>query len=196
MTELVEALKGFTDLPIAILSFIFGIISQKSNNKTWSLLFYFVGISATLGVVAHTFVMPLLWLKIIWTVLYLLLFESVRRFAVLPIDLIKSDNNKLKKYLFILEIPFYLITLFLLYFVNDYDILILVLYSAVCLAFLVFYLVKYKYKNKYIYLIFLFLVMPIILQIMAKTYPLLVVVEHFSLFIALFIVYKISKLSK
>ena len=192
MTEFTEAAKGLTDLPIAFLALIFAVISFKKGNKKWCVVFLFTGISAIFGVVAHTFVFSDLTLKIIWTVLYILLFESVRRFTVLLLKLIhKSDSSE--KYIKIAEFSLCFVCLFFLYGIGKNDILVLVLFALICLILLISGIIKHKYKNKYIYLLFCLLTVTALLQIPAKAFPLLVVFEHLFLFASLFVVYIISK---
>jgi len=192
MTQLQEAAKGLSDFPIAVLSLVFGIISLYNKNKKWGFVFILVGFCAVVGGIAHTFVFSKFSLKLIWTVLYLLMFESVRGFVILLLDKIHKLKN-ITKYLLIFEFLLYFVTIYFLYGINGKDILVFVLFSAICLGSLVFAMVKYKCKNKSIIKMFVFLAVPVILQPFASAFPYLIVIEHISLFIVLFTVFKISK---
>ena len=195
MNTFLEAVIGLTDLPIAVSAIIFSILSLKNGNKGWGAVFFFTGISAIIGTVAHTFTFPSAVYRIIWTVLYLLLFESVRRFAVIMIGYVRKPFV-FGKYIMAAEAILYIVCLFFLYAVEKYDILILVVFSALCLGSLVYNLVRYKYRNKYIYLIFGLLVLAVLLQILAGKLRFLIVLEHLSLFAALFAVYLMSRESR
>lgn len=195
MTQFVEAAKGLTDLPIAVLSLIFAVLSFKKDNNKWGLVFLLTGVSGILGTVVHTFILTDLVKNIIWTVLYIILFESIRRFAVCLIALVRKPENQ-EKILTAAEIVLYFVCIILLYLNGKTDILVLLVFAVICLCTLVYDLIKYKYKGKEIYMLFGFLCIPVVLQVFAAKYPLFVVIEHLFLFIALFIVYGISKAKK
>lgn len=195
MNSIIEAAVGLSDLPIAVLSLIFSILSKKNGKKEWSIVFLFTGICAIIGTVAHTFAFSKFMYKLIWTVLYILLFDTVRRYILLFTNLIRKTDN-IKKYIITIEISLYLICLFFLYIIEKYDILILILFSALCLCLLFCNIFKYRYINKYLISIFVLISVSVILQILSNKLRILIVAEHLFLFSALFVVYKMSELTE
>ncbi len=190
MTELKEALKGFTDLPIAAVSFTFGLILHK-RNKQQSLLFFLVSFSAVIGGIVHIFSFSEFVKNIIWTFLYLLLFESIRRFSFVLYSYItkKKINNKL---FYLFEVFLYILTLFFLFAIGKYDMLILIIFSAVCLYLPLKGVFISKNVPKSVYLLFITLIIPVLLQTFSAYIPYAVVYEHIFITLDLFIVYKMA----
>ena len=195
MNSFIESAIGLSDLPIALLSLIFSILSKKNRNIEWSIVFLFTGISAIIGTVAHTFAFSDLMYKLIWTVLYIFLFDTVRRYTLLFTNLVRKSES-VKKYLIAIEVSLYIVCLFFLFVIEKYDILIFVFFSAVCLCLLIYKIFKYRNRNKYFLSIFCLVSVSVIMQILSNNLRILIVAEHLFIFSALFVVYQMSKLNE
>ena len=192
MTQFAEAAKGFTDLPIAVLALVFAALAWKNGNKKAGAVFLFTGIGAIFGAVVHIFVLPPLIRKIVWTVLYVLLFESIRRFTVLFLGFIRPPKT-VEKVLLIAAVSLYVVSLFFLYEIEANDILVLILFALICIAALIYSVIRYRYQNRYLVPFFGLAGSAALLQIPGDRFPIFVVLEHFCLFAALFIVYRMAK---
>lgn len=194
MNELYEALKGFTDLPLAILSLIFGILCyKKMKNKAWATLFFIIAVAATLGAVVHGIALPDLAAKMIWVVLYPLLFEAVRRFGVLFGAYLDKENKPLSSILIPLEIALYIGALFAL-FLNSklHDILVFAVYAVIVFIIAAVRVVRAMPLPKLVTVFLVLLAFPILLQICESFIPYAVVIEHSILVVEFAIAYRFA----
>ncbi|MBQ0084601.1 MAG: hypothetical protein KBS52_07585 [Clostridiales bacterium] len=191
MNELYEALKGLTDIPLAILSAICGILLFKIKLKHKSIFFFSISVTAVMGTVVHVFSFSKLTKNLIWLFLYLLFYESIRRFTLLFLSLLKGTTNK--KFLFVCEIILYLITVVIMFTGLGFDMIILCVYSAICICILFAALLKCRPLPKKI---IGFLMLPsaaAIFQALRSFIPYSAVIAHGILFTAILIFYFIVK---
>ena len=128
---LAEMYKGLSDLPICLLALIFGIVLSKKykEEKTWKVFFFFLACTSALGAVAHVFAFSALAKKVVWTVLYVLLFELLRMLSSLLGRYIKEEY-RYPKVLYLAEVLIFAATLFLLYKESPLDIYVFIIFAA------------------------------------------------------------------
>jgi len=193
MNELYEALKGFTDIPLAVLALIFAVLLRKKGaDRRWSTLFFIVAAAAVLGSVVHSIALSRVADAVVWTVLHPFLYEAARRFGLLFSSFIDKQEHRSAPAVFVAEIGFYLAGLPLLYLIPHNDI-----YSFAAFAVLIFIqtLVPILKAPKLPPLAIVFLVLlaiPLLLQIGENIIPYAVVVEHLLLALDLYIAYRIA----
>lgn len=194
MNELHEALKGFTDLPLAVLSLIFALLLRKNAAaKAWSRLFAFVAGAATLGSIVHGLALSPFWSAVTWTVLHPLLFESVRRFGLVFATFVDKKERRSPPAVFAAEAGFYLFCLALLYTIPPNDI-----YPFAAFAVLIFVqttvaIARAPRLPKSATWFLVLLAIPLLLQIGETVIPYAVVIEHLFLALDLYIAYRIAK---
>lgn len=192
MTVLYEALKGFTDLPIAVLSLIFGLLTAKKN-KNGAILFFLISFAAFLGTAVHVIDFSPFINKAIWVILYPLLFEAVRRASLFISSFVKGKKQSENKIIFAVELPLLAAAIIIMYLIDDYDMLVFGAFALICLLRCAgsFLGVK-KIPRPAIFLVIL-LIFPIILQAFSKVIPYAVVFEHIVIAFLLYTVYKMAK---
>ncbi len=197
MNELHEALKGFTDLPIAALALLFALLLQKKHqNRDWATVFFLVAGAGTLGSVVHGLALSRVADAVVWTVLHPFLYEAVRRFSLLFATFVDKKERHSPPAVFVAEIGFYLAGLPLLYLIPHNDI-----YSFAAFAVLLFIQTAVAMarapKIPRLALVFLaLLAVPLLLQIGETVIPYAVVIEHGFLALDLVIAYRIAVASK
>ena len=196
MNVFYESVKGFTDLPIALVAAVFGILTLKKSNKNWGIFFLLIAVAGLLGAIAHIISFSQTCKNIIWTVLYILLFECIRRASLLFANYIKQKGEKEKPFLFSAEAVCYLAALCLMFFVGDYDIYILCVFAAISLARTAIPFFRVKTLPRFSVAFVGLLVPPVLFQIFSKAIPYAVVYEHIFILAELFLAYQISSESK
>lgn len=193
MNAIAESMKGFTDLPIAALCFIFGGLAWKMKSANYAKLFCLVGVAAVLGSVVHVIAMPALAVQIIWTFLYPLLFESVRYFSELFSAYNLKDNSPLNRPILLAEILLCLGCLLCLWIWNAFDMLFLILFAVICGARIVAAFIRSPEKRPKAILIMASFPFAIIFQTLEEVMPYSIVGEHIVFMIMLVDVYLIAK---
>lgn len=192
MNEITEMLKGLTDIPIALLALVFGIILLKKRIKNWSRLFFLIAVSAVMGTVVHVFTLTPVLYGILWIILYILLFESIRVFTHLMIGYVSGTYEKEKLPVFISEAVLYITAVILLLVPEMYDIYALVVFMMLMMARLIACIVQRKKVPKSIAVLVVLLIVPIALQACAGMIPYAVAAEHMFLLAALSVVFEIA----
>lgn len=132
-----EQTTAATDLILGVVSLVLLFLLHRNpvndalKRRHWSFMYGFLAAASILGGVAHGFVWPELFLKVVWQVLYLLLGFTVAFFAVGAIHELwgASASKKLA--------PFILASAFLFYLVTALvpgSFLVFIAYEAVALA--------------------------------------------------------------
>lgn len=195
MAQLYEMLKGLSDIPIALIALVFGVLLRKKN-KEWSSLFLLITVSAVLGAVVHTFDFPRVWNRVIWIVLYIFLYELIRRFAHLMVCYISGRAERERTLVYILEALLYGVTVVFMFAVSINDIYILVLFALIMLVRVVTSMVKFApalFKARLLMAVLLF---PLVLQALEEVIPYAVLIEHIILAAALCIAFSMAKEEK
>lgn len=191
MNPFAEAIKGITDLPIAGICLILGILCRKKN-RAWSALFLLIGISAVLGAVAHIFALPQVASNGIWIVLYALLYECVRRFASLYCAYLTGEKPTVHPVIRVTEFVLYLLSGILLLAVGKYDIYVFAAFACICLIQVVICFVKVRKPNKNAVALLALLFPPLIFQLLAAVVPYAIVWEHICIVLTLMIAYCVA----
>ncbi len=192
MTDFYEAVKGYTDIPIAVVSLVLGALSVK-HKRQWGILFFLVGIASAMGTVVHSVSFSKGVKNGIWVFLYVLLFESVRRFTYLFLLYIENGEKHKERSLFVLEIVFYITAVIMLFIHGHIDIYIFSAFAGICIIKIVMTCIKEKRYPKTVKGLLLLLIPPVALQFFDGVIPFAVVFEHAFIIAELFAVYKISK---
>ena len=193
MTEIYEALKGFTDIPLAILSLIFGIILVKKRRTGWGILFLTVAVAAVMGTVAHAVAIPTVALNLLWTVLYVFLYEAIRRFGCLTVALITGESRPEPRVIFCAEGILYILTLLWMWLgwpLND--ILVLVVFMVMIFVRVTVCIVRTRHVPRSLCLLMGILLIPILLQMFESVIPYAVVAEHTLLALSLCVAFAIA----
>ncbi len=202
MNELYEALKGFTDVPLAILSFIFALLCRKNHtSKDWTTLFFVVAAAALLGAFVHGVALPPLVGALIWVVLYPLLFEAVRRFGVVFGAFADGQNKPSPRPIWIAEILLYIGAVAMMFAIYknaslNFDILVFIAFAVIVFVYTLARMVKSPKLPKLAIAFVVLLAVPVLLQAFEAFIPYAVVIEHTFLAIALFIAYRIALTTK
>ena len=192
--EIGEAMKGFTDLPIAALSLLFGILLVKKNaKKDWSTLFFIVACAGVLGSVVHGVALSRVADAVVWTVLHPFLYEAVRRFGLVFSSFVDKKERKSPRTVFLVEIAFYLAGLPLLYLIPHNDIYSFATFAVLIFVQTVVAIARAPHLPKLAVWFLVFLAIPLLLQIGETVIPYAVVIEHLFLALDLYIAYRIAK---
>lgn len=195
LNEMAEALKGFTDIPIALISLLFFILLLKGERNEWRGVFLLTTVAAFMGAAVHILKFENSEKTLIWVILYVLLFELIRRFSLAMINFITEKNSYEKSAVYLFESVLYLTAVFGLFYFPKYDIFALVAFSALAFIRVSVCLFKTKRPKKSAVLLMFILLLPIVLQALSKLIPYAVVFEHIIIALALFIGFKIAKSS-
>ncbi len=193
MNELHEALKGFTDLPIAALALLFAILLRKKNaSKDWSTLFFIVACAGLLGSIVHGIALSRVADAVVWTILHPFLFEAVRRFGLVFATFIDKKERKSAKAVYVVEVFFYLAGLPLLYLIPHNDIYAFAAFAVLIFIQTVVAIAKAQKLPKIAVCFLVLLAIPLLLQIGETVIPYAVVIEHLFLALDLYIAYRIA----
>ncbi len=192
MNGFYEALKGFTDLPISILSLVFGFVLLRQKSS-WSPFFFLLSFSALLGTAAHTLNLSSAVNDIVWTVLYLLLFECVRRFTTLFCGYIKGSPIKEHYLMYLSKAVFYIVTVVVKINFTHIDIYVFTAFAGICIIRIIIYAIIKKRFPKRAKILVLLLIPPVLLQFFDKLIPFAVVFEHIFILLEIVVAYLIAK---
>ena len=193
MNPIAEAMKGFTDLPIALLALLFGILQMRKEKKEWGTLFLLIAVSGLMGAAVHIFALPRRALQLLWLVLYVLLFEDIRRFAMLMIAYISGIDGKERRIVWIAEGSLYAGAAVLLFAREGWDIYLLVVFMAFMFCRIVACLVRRGFSPAKATGLMAMLLVPILLQALAAVVSFAVVVEHIVVAAAEFVAHSIGQ---
>lgn len=193
MNEINEALKGFSDLPIAAVSLVFGILAAKREKiKGFSVLFFIISAASVLGAAVHIFSTSKLSYKAIWSVLYLLLYEAARRFSHLFSEYIAGSCTGESKIVIAAELCLYAMTVLCWSQLGGYKMLCLIAFSVLCIGRIVLCIVKSKRLPGKATVLLLLSSVALILQALSGYIPYAIVYEHIVMTVVVVMVYLIS----
>lgn len=191
-----DFLTGLSDLPLCLAAGVFGFLAAKQKNKRLAVLFFLITVSAILGTLAHLYFYKPPAKIIVWTVLYPLLYESIRLFYVLYVNACKG-TPVLKPYIiYIIESACCLTSLILLYCGSRYDIFMLALFGFICLLLIAASFIKLKKLPKSAALLIALCVLCAVMQMLGRFLMYNAVIEHALLLAALVIAYLSMKNKK
>ena len=188
-----ELMKGLTDLPIALLSALFGVLLiRKGSEKKWSSLFFLLCAAAALGASVHCFILPEPYISMIWAVEYILLFASVRRFAALLIGYAENAKQPERAAIFAAEGALYLGAVILRFCGSRFDIYLFVIFAALCFFRVGVCLLKNRPVSKIVRVLIAFLLAALLAQALKTVIPGGVVIGHGMIAAALFVIYRLA----
>ena len=193
MNPIAEVMKGVTDIPIALLAFWIGILLLKKEKKEWGGVFLLVAVSGLMGTAVHVFSLPDICRKLLWVVLYVLLFEDIRRFTKLMIAYISGSGEKERRVVWHVEGILYVCAVIVLLVRGRGDIYLLVVFMAAMFWRIIVCLGRSGFSPAKATGLMAMLFVPILLQALDQIIPCAVVIEHIVLAAALFVAYHIGK---
>lgn len=192
-----EILKGVTDLPIAALALIFGLLlAKKDVGKGWRNLFFLIAVAGVLGAFAHIFDYSPLIYEILWTILYILLFELIRRFAGLMVCYIIGEDRGEMPLVFILEGVIFAVTVLCLFLAPFNEIYIFVVFATIMFLRLIVCLVRCQRRPRLAVILIVSLSAPLAAQILEDVLPYAIVIEHILIAAVMFLAYRIGAEAK
>lgn len=180
-----EILKGISDVPIAVLALVFGMILRKRKRAEWPDLFLLIAVSAFSGAAVHMFDFPLTANRIIWVFLYVLLFELIRRFALIMTCCISGTGKDERTPVYAAEALLYCVTVAVMFTLDINDILVFVVFAVLMFARVAACFVRYRPSPVRPKVLMLMLSCPLLLQALAPVLPYAVFAEHVLLVFAL-----------
>ena len=193
-----ELLKGLTDLPVAIVAIICGLLLYNKKDKEHhdSGMFFLVAFCAIFGIVVHSFKMSTKLNAILWGILYLFLYELVGTFSVELVKLCTGKDVKAKGFIHLLEVICCIASWVCLYKANDIDIYIFVFFAAVAL---IDCLIDIKRQGKFNILaifLFIFAILAMLAQGLKTIIPHGVAIGHIFLIFAEIMLFLLAKKHK
>lgn len=200
-TETEELWKGLTDLPIALLAFVFyGLFFRYKNERgaAWRLVFLLLGIAGTLGASVHIFVMNRIVWDILWIILYVFLYETVRRFLALMAGIVtlgRHLNAGETRFILILEAVLFLGSAVLVVLDGMADIYLFVFFSLLAIAPVVWGSFTGAGTNRTVKTLVILLTLAAVSQIVKELIPYGVVIGHTLILASLTFVYLAARRS-
>ena len=185
-------MKGVTDLPIALAALIFGLLLKKQKRNDWMLLFLLVALSAVMGAAVHLLRLTPTVRRIVWTVLYALLYEDIRRFSLLMTAYISGCRAQECRAVWWTEGLLYLCTILVLMTHELHSIYILVVFMVIMLVRIAVCLARYRFRPARATGLMTLLVFPVTLQALADVISAAVVAEHLLIVAGQVIAYSIG----
>lgn len=193
-----EAAKGISDLPIAILSFVFFSVLAKDGKKShWTPVFGLLSIVSLLGAVAHIFEFSYISHNILWSIVYLVMDITIllTHYAFVS-DATENREpvKKHKKMLQIISAIAYPIILVFLWAVPDthLDMIVFVIYAFLMILPIILVSFKKSPIARKLRCIVLMLLITGILQGFKPFQSFSIVVEHIIILFALVITFSIA----
>ncbi len=186
-------LKGLTDLPITLIAFIFAILLVKKTDKQWTILFFLIAVGGLLGTVVHTFALPVLINRLIWIVLYLILLEIVRRFALIMVWCASGEKQKERISVYVAECIMYAVTLILLFRDSIDSIYVFVVFAALIFVKMAVAMLKFRRTTLKVNLFVVGLLVPLLLQAVSDFLPYAVVYEHIAIVVEMFVAFSLAR---
>jgi len=179
-----ELYKGISDLPIFLLAVFFAFQKVTYGEKTWSTFFFKLAASSLLGSIVHIFSFPSSTKKILWTILYVLLYETLRSLIIALTEYLTHEDVSKSKVILITEAVLFLVNIKLLFMGSTYDIYLFVIFGIFSLM----QILKPALKagcNKKLVFFFSFCVLAILFQALKTFLPGGVVFSHISIIFAI-----------
>ena len=185
-----ELYKGLTDLPIALLAIIFGVLLFRKKNECYK-VFALLSISAILGAFAHSINLSKVAYIVTWAILYIFLYELVKRASQLICEYLEHEKVCYPKIINISEVILYIASVVFLFMQNDLDIYCLVVFGVVCIVWIVKVISARTVPSKLWYLL-VFAVLALCFQGLKTIIPNGVVLGHVMILFAVGFLYAIA----
>ena len=197
MTETIKAemMKGLSDLPVFLITLILGLVLLKEKKAAYR-LFLTVAVAALLGNVVHSYQIEKTTEKILWVILYVLMYECVRLFAIFTAGHLRKPetlNPVETKVIVLSEVVFCLGSIILELIDSPADIYLYVVFAAAVATFLFIETRKQREEAKKMYILMLILIAAIALQALKGISEYLVTAAHIVLCIGIVYLYLIAK---
>lgn len=192
MNNIYEALKGFTDIPSAVVALVLGLLALRRRDREGAALFLIIAAGGFLGSAVHIFELPELIRRIVWVFLHMALFEAVLRFTLLFNSFLSGGRKSRAKQFRFLEVVLYFGAVAAVLACGRRDMLFFIAFSAVCMVQLIICMIKADKKPKRALVLITFIPLLLILQTFSKIIPYSVVFEHAIITMILFIIYSMS----
>lgn len=192
MNEFYEAIKGFTDIPLALVALVLGILSKRNKKEDWGDLFLLIFMTSIIGTATHTFVLPEILWRALWSVTFAGLFEIDYIFTKLFSNYLNSSVEFNVRRFRYLQLAFCLAAILAVAGFGRKEMMIFVAYSFCCFA----HLAKCAFMTSTVHKkAILFISLPLLLMMQAfnTVIPYAVAIEHIALTMILFVLYSISR---
>jgi len=192
MSDFEELWKGLSDLPITLLAIVFGCLLLRRQARAWSGMFFLTAVSALFGATVHGIAIPQFCLSVLWCGLYMLLFELIRRFALLITDCITGKREREQRPVLVLEAGLYLAAVLCLFLWKSADIYMLVLFAALLVVRIAFCLIRHPGAPRRVKILMLTLLAALLFQGLKTVIPYGVVLGHVTIAAAECVAYRIG----
>ena len=195
LNSFAECLKGLTDVPLAVIALILGIILRCNTavRRGWSDLLFLIALSALLGIAVHTFAIPRPYLSILWLVLYPALFELVRLFSQLIMECVSGDRMKEKCLVRMIELVLCTVAVVLNFMANEADIFVFALFCFMLLFRMLACILRCKGAPGRVTVLLILLTVSLLLLALKYVIPNSVPMSHIICTVSLFIIYCMGK---
>ena len=189
-----EILKGLTDVPLALIALILGIllIRKAHVRQEWKYLFCILFPSAVLGVIVHTFSIHGTLYIIIWLVLNVLMFELIRTFAHLMKNYVEKNQEEEKKITYVYEGILLIASEILVFIKPDKSIYLFVIFSVICIIRIFVVMFTEGGISTKITIMMMVFLLALILQALKARFPAGVAIAHLLVCINLFVLYEMA----
>lgn len=190
MSGIDEALKGFTDIPIALVAFALFLCARKHKKpEDLAVLFLMISLTALVGAVMHIFVFPTAAGRIVRVLMHTLMYDAIFRFIVMFTVYLCDEHNLNVRHLRMLGVFLYICSAAAVLIFEDYDMLFFIAFASVGVVLFIISIVKAKGLRPAAALLFSLLPVLLLLQSFSGRLRFAVVLEHLIITGALFIVY-------
>lgn len=191
LTSGYELWKGLTDLPLALLAAVFGVLLYRKKSLAWSKFFFLAAIAGIGGITVHCLALPRRTVCALWIFLYVILYEVIRRMAFLLVEAI-GKTKETSLFLPVSEGILYVITVIGLYTFPFNEIYVLVVFIGLVLIRVAVCAVRHLPLTKNVRLLLCLLPASALCQALSGILPYAVVWEHLLLGAALYAAYRIG----
>jgi len=192
MNPIQETMKGITDIPLALLALLFGAMLWRRQSRDWAKLMILIGAAGVLGALVHMFTLAERSRQIIWIVLFLLMYEVVRRFAKLMVEYSTENDRREPAVVWVAAAALYGVSIAALFFSQKLAMTVFIVFAAIMFSRIAVNLARCGFTPKKASELMLVVLVPIALQAFSGIIPGAVVMEHLILMAALLLVYRIG----
>ena len=189
-----ELWKGISNAPIAAFALIAGVLLlfEKGVKWEWRAICLETAFASFLGMFVHIFKLPEIYRKLIWVLLYAVLFEVIRLFGHRAAVYITQNERKERLMTRIIEIALYLEAVVLLFITNGWDMAMLVLFSLLCVIRIVMAIIKHPCVPKLFFVLLGIAALAVIILALKSFIPYAVVICHILIALSIVIFYFIA----
>ena len=186
-----ELWKGFTDVPIALLAVLFGLLLRRK--KGWREMFFLLAVTALLGTAVHVLVIPEPLHSVLWSVEFALLFALIALFAHrMEVYLTQKPVKEPKDVLFS-GLALWVCAVILRFTYPNLDIYMLVPFAVGLMIRMILCFARQEKKPRLMKLLLPVLLAALAAQALKDVIPYGVVLVHAFIAAALFLVYRMGR---